>query len=134
MLEDAETVVIQTLGVKQGDVLGPELYLFHGIGLMMAWRARCGKDKCTYRTKFDDVLSGREWSRGGKSARDCLVFTVDDSPTLPRQACATGRTAGVGRFCQAHRCIRSAVRCARPKRGGAIAGLSVPSMPGVCCE
>ena len=46
---------------------------------MMAWRARCGKDKCTYRTKFDDVLSGREWSRGGKSARDCLVFTVDDS-------------------------------------------------------
>ena len=33
VLEDAETVVIQTLGVKQGDVLGPELYLFHGIGL-----------------------------------------------------------------------------------------------------
>ena len=31
------------------------------------------------------------------------------TPTLPRQACATGRTAGVGRFCQAHRCIRSAV-------------------------
>ena len=29
--------------------------------------------------------------------------------TLPRQACATRRTAGVGRFCQAHRCIRSAV-------------------------
>ena len=42
-LEDAEAIVVQTLGVKQGDVLGPQLYLFHGIGLMMAWRARCGK-------------------------------------------------------------------------------------------
>jgi len=39
MLEDAEAIVVQTLGVKQGDVLGPQLYLFHGLGLMMAWRA-----------------------------------------------------------------------------------------------
>ena len=32
VLEDAETIAIQTLAVKQGDVLGPQLYLFHGIG------------------------------------------------------------------------------------------------------
>jgi hypothetical protein len=78
-LEGEDTIVVSTVGVKQGDILGPILYLFHGIGMMMVWRARCGKDRCVYRTKFDDVLTGRRWKTGGNSGRSCLVFEITDS-------------------------------------------------------
>ena len=47
--------------------------------MMMVRRARCGKDRCVYRTKFDDVLTGRRWKTGGNSGRSCLVFEITDS-------------------------------------------------------
>ena len=48
-----------TIGVKQGDVLGPILFTFFLAAVMITWRANHDRLLCLFRTKMDDVLTGR---------------------------------------------------------------------------
>ena len=78
---EVEVILLSIIGVKQGDLLGPQLFIFHIAGIMQSWRAEHNKDYelCTFRTKMDDKVRGRLFDVGGKSARDCCEFQVSDS-------------------------------------------------------
>ena len=55
-MHGVEKEVSSTIGVKQGDLLGPDLFNIHIAAVMIIWRARYDGTKCTFRTKQDFVL------------------------------------------------------------------------------
>jgi len=56
-----------TIGVKQGDLLGPELFTFFMAGVMETWRAGHDYKFCKVRTREDFILTGRNPNTGGKN-------------------------------------------------------------------
>jgi hypothetical protein len=72
------------IGVKQGDVLGPVLFILYMAAVMLTWREhdvhqQPGMGSCVFRTKMDGVMCGRPQHTGGESARGCTEFSVQDS-------------------------------------------------------
>jgi len=71
------------IGVKQGDLLGPELFTIFMAGVMETWRS--GHDYeysyCTLRTREDFILTGRNPNTGGKNVygKQYTEFAVTDS-------------------------------------------------------
>ena len=47
----AEASISSIIGVKQGDVLGPVLYVIYMAAQTMSWRRRYSDAPCVYRTK-----------------------------------------------------------------------------------
>ena len=62
-----------TIGVKQGDILGPTLFTFYIAAIMITWRASYERPLCLYSTKMDDTLTGRRHTARGEE------FAVTDS-------------------------------------------------------
>ena len=49
---------------------------------MYTWKVKqqqAEEETCVFRTKYDDVISGRRWNTGGNSKRGCEEFSVTDS-------------------------------------------------------
>ena len=85
-----DKVVKSTIGVKQGDLFGPDLFNVHIAAVMIIWRKRWSETKpprCTFRTRQDFTLGSgatgdtRRWEAGGKTGRCKGVeeFDVVDS-------------------------------------------------------
>ena len=70
-----------TIGVKQGDLLGPELFTFYMAGVMETWRAGHDYEFCKLRTREDFILTGRNPNTGGKNVfgKQYTEFAVSDS-------------------------------------------------------
>ena len=62
-----------TIGVKQGDILGPVLFIIFICGIMMAWRQKTDCPALIFFSRPDDVLTGRRYNAGGDQ------FEVSDS-------------------------------------------------------
>ena len=54
-VDDNTQIVLCTIGVKQGDILGPILFTFFLAAVMITWRATTNTPLCVFRTK-NDVL------------------------------------------------------------------------------
>ena len=52
-------VIDSIIGVKQGDLLGPELFIFFMAAVMETWRLHHDFELCVVRSKSDFVLTGR---------------------------------------------------------------------------
>ncbi|XP_066913064.1 uncharacterized protein [Clytia hemisphaerica] len=62
------------IGVKQGDILGPLLFIFYLAAVMISWRTTHPREVCIFHTKFDDILTGRR-----PSTKKCEQFSLPDS-------------------------------------------------------
>ena len=62
-----------TIGVKQGDILGPILFTFYIAAIMLTWRAAYDRSLCMFKTKMDDVITGRRYTARGET------FSLPDS-------------------------------------------------------
>ena len=52
--------------MKQGDLLGPELFDFFMAAVMESWRARSSYELCSFRTRRDFQMTGRRHSAAGE--------------------------------------------------------------------
>ena len=64
--------LLAIIGVKQGDLLGPELFDFFIAAVMESWRAEHSYEHCTFRTRRDFQMAGRRPMATGDE------FTVSD--------------------------------------------------------
>jgi len=65
-VEEVEMVIESIIGVKQGDLLGPQLFIFHICAIMQAWRYEYNSqyDLCRFRTTTQGAVSSKRWDWG----------------------------------------------------------------------
>ena len=73
---DGVTVVLESIiGVKQGDIPAPKLFVIFMAAITMTWKKTHKYNRCVFRSKPDWVLSGRRFNAGNRSDE----FEVTDS-------------------------------------------------------
>lgn len=75
VVDGIERILASIIGVKQGDVLGPDGFTFYMAAVMATWRSEHTYPLCVFRTRRDHVLTGRRSTTG--SAAD--EFSIADS-------------------------------------------------------
>ena len=73
-VDGATSIMDSIIGVKQGDLLGPDLFIFFMAAVMKTWRSTHDYDLCTVRCNADFQLTGRRPTMKGD-----LDFGVGDS-------------------------------------------------------
>ena len=74
VVNDITKRIESIIGVKQGDILGPLLFIFYLAAVMISWRTTHTREVCIFHTKFDDILTGRR-----PSTKKCEQFSLPDS-------------------------------------------------------
>jgi hypothetical protein len=70
------------IGIKQGDILGPLLFVFFLAAVMITWRATHDRPLCVYHTKMDYVLTGRRYNTRGDEFAVPDTEYADDTAVL----------------------------------------------------
>jgi len=71
-VEEVRVVIDSNIGMKQGGLLGPQLFIFHICAIMQAWRVDHGREyeQCRFRTRMGGVVCSRDWETGGNCSSD----------------------------------------------------------------
>jgi len=72
-LDGVVTTLLSIIGVKQGYLLGPELFDFYIAAVMETWRTTHSYEVCAFRTRDDFKMTGRNINATGDD------FSVPDS-------------------------------------------------------
>ena len=72
-VDEISHTILSILGVKQGDILGPILFVMFIAAIMMTWRAKYDRPTCMFRTKEDFIMTGRRVKTKG------IDFLLGDS-------------------------------------------------------
>ena len=74
-VDGVEVTLDSIIGVKQGDIIGPILFVIFMAAITITWKKLHNYRLCIYRSKPDWVISGRRWNTGSHSDE----FAVSDS-------------------------------------------------------
>ena len=74
--------LLSIIGVKQGDILGPILFIFFIAAVMITWKKTYGGSLCIFRSKPDFVMTGRSYRARGEEFTLVDSEYVDDTATL----------------------------------------------------
>ena len=81
-IDEVVCVLKSIIGVKQGDILGPVLFIFFMAGVMISFRLTHKYDLCVYRTKADFTLHGRSHRARGTEFALADSLYADDSAVI----------------------------------------------------
>ena len=76
------SLVASIIGVKQGDVLGPILFIFYLAAVMNTWKSQYQRPLCIFMTKEDFVMTGRQWNAEGEELSLPDSEYADDTAVL----------------------------------------------------
>ena len=65
-IDNVTHIMTCTIGVKQGDILGPILFTFFLAAVMITWRATTDLPLCIFRSKQDAKMTGRSYRAYGE--------------------------------------------------------------------
>ena len=81
-IDDIDKSIKNNIGVKQGDILGPILFLFFICAVMMTWRSKFHIDPCIFRSKNDYKMTGRPFTARGEEFPLLDSEYADDTAVL----------------------------------------------------
>jgi hypothetical protein len=74
--------LLSIIGVKQGDILGPILFLFFIAAVMITWKKTYNRSLCIFRTKPDFIMTGRSFRARGEELTVADSEYADDTALL----------------------------------------------------
>ena len=81
-IDGVDKSIKNTIGVKQGDILGPILFVFFICAVMITWRAKLNINPCIFRSKNDDKMTGRRYTARGEEFPLLDSEYADDTAVL----------------------------------------------------
>ena len=74
--------VNNSIGVKQGDILGPVLFTFFITAAISSWRVKCSATPCVFMTKNDAQMTGRPFKAHGEPVTLLDSEYADDTAVI----------------------------------------------------
>ena len=79
VVNDVTKSIESIIGVKQGDILGPLLFIFYLAAVMLTWRATHQRSLCIFHIELNDILTGRRYNTVIKSEKfaKCSLVSME---------------------------------------------------------
>ena len=74
VINDITKSIDSIIGVKQGDILGPLLFIFYLAAVLITWRSAFERPVCVFHTKFDEIVTGRRYNTKKNAKQFTLIF------------------------------------------------------------
>jgi hypothetical protein len=83
--------LLSIIGVKQGDLLEPELFDFYIAAIMETWRSSSSYELCVFRTRDDFTMTGRRFDAKGEVFTPLATQSMRTTRAWPSARARTSR-------------------------------------------